>query len=77
MLIDDICFSLSDLFHSMTDSRSICISTNNPISPLLWLSNIRLYHIFIHWSTDGHLGGSVVKSPTAAAGAAGDRLVPG
>ena len=34
-LIYDICFSLSDLLHCMTVSRSIHISTNDPISFLL------------------------------------------
>ena len=42
-LIYDICFSLSDLFHSVQDSRSIhFIGTDSNVF-FLWLSNIPLY----------------------------------
>ena len=41
-------------------SRSICVAVNGIILFFLWLSNIPLYHIFIHSSAEGHLGGSHV-----------------
>ena len=40
----------------MTDSRSIHISTNDPILFLLWLSNIPLYIWTTSLSLNGHLG---------------------
>ena len=56
----NICFSLSDLLHCMTDSRSIHLNTNNSISLLFMAeqhSIVYMYHIFfIHSSVDGHLG---------------------
>ena len=60
-LIYDICFSLSDLTSlCMTVSRSIHVSTNDPISFLLmaeYYSIVYIYHIFfIHSSVDRHLG---------------------
>ena len=38
-------------------SRSICVAANGIILFFLWLSNIALYHIFIHSSAEEHLGG--------------------
>ena len=51
-----ICFSLSDLSHSVTDSRSIHLTTNNSIS-FLFMANIPLYicatsSLAIHLSVD-------------------------
>ena len=58
-------FSFRLISLSMVISRSIHIAANGIISFLLWPSNNQLYyiyiyknmhHIFIHSSTDGHLG---------------------
>ena len=47
-------------FLSMTLSRSIPVSTNDPVSLFMWLSNSPLYiwttSSVIHSSVDGHLG---------------------
>ena len=59
VLAQGICFSLSDLLHSVW--QTLGPSTSLQITQFcffLWLSNIPLYmcHIFIHPSVDGHLG---------------------
>ena len=41
---------------SMIISKSMHVAANGIISFLLWLSNIPLYHIFVHSSENGHLG---------------------
>ena len=46
-----ICLSLSDLFHSLTPSKSIHVTTNGNIWFLIFISHI----FFIHSSVDGHL----------------------
>ena len=57
----DICFSLSDLLHSVWQSLDSSTSLQmTQFRSFLWLSNIPLYiwyHIFfIHSFVDGHLG---------------------
>ena len=42
-LIYDMCVSLSNLFHSIADSKFIHLSTTDLNLSLLWLSNISLY----------------------------------
>ena len=58
MLIYDICFSLSDLLHSVWQSLGPSTSLQmTQFHSFLWLNNISLYHIFfIHSSVSGHLG---------------------
>ena len=77
MLIYNICFPLSNLLICMTLSRSIYVSTNDPLLFLLWLGNIPLcaivykWHIFfIHPSVDGYLGCSHEKGNQKKAGVA-------
>ena len=56
-LIYDICFSLSDLPHSVWQSLGPSTSQQmTQFRSFLWLSNIVLYvyHIFIHSFIDGH-----------------------
>ena len=59
-LIYDVCFSLSDLLHSVWYSRSIHASRNNSVSFLLtaeWYSVAWMHHVFLtHSAVDGHLG---------------------
>ena len=58
MLIYDICFSLSDLLHSVCHSLGPSMSLQMiQFHFFLWLSKIPLYMyiFFIHPSVDGHL----------------------
>ena len=59
-LIYDICFSLSDLLHSVWQSLDSSMSLHDPILFLFMAeeySILYMYHIFfIHSSVDGHLG---------------------
>ena len=60
-LINDICFSFSDLLHSVWQSLGPSTSLQmTQFHSFLWLSNIPLYiyvpHLLIHSSVDGHLG---------------------
>ena len=71
-IISNIIYLPLICFTQFVLSRSIYVAASGVILFFLWLSNIPLYHIFIHSSVDGRLGDfhvlAIVNSAAVNAG---------